>query len=561
MDLSSNLPDASRPARNVHWLVFAGVFAIAMAFAAYTQHAWEDYYITYRVSKNLATGHGLVYSVGERVHAFTSPLNVLLPAVLSVLTGNTSDPLVLWLFRTVSSALLAGAAVLLYESARNNALSRLATVVLIGMFAFDAKIVDFSINGQEIGFMMFFLALALDALTVRSDCTVLKLGLAGAGLMWTRPDGFIYLGALGLGFLLFDAGGPIGQTRQGLLKVFLWAGALTTVLYLPWVLWAWHYFGSPIPHTITAKGLARHLAPVSPRSWFLAVLSSPIGMLRTSAGSTFLPAYALVFGGWHWTVALYGKALACLCVFYWLLPFARPQARAVSFALMLGHFYLSYAASFPFPWYIPSCTILGIFVFAHIVQHVSDLGFSLKDRDERNLRRRLACIRIGAAAVLSAAFLLFLCTAWQLRVQQREIENGTRKQIGLWLRQQAASPADTVFLEPLGYIGFFSQLKMLDTPGLCAPEVVAAEKKLQTTSLAEIIAEVQPDWLVLRPAEADPVRKASPRLLTEAYSTVKVFDASERVASHHWLPGRGYLLFDQKFLVFKRNKGHKNNSE
>jgi len=284
-------------------------------------------------------------------------------------------------------------------------------------------------------------------------------------------------------------------------------------------------------------------------------------MLRTSAGSTFLPAYALVFGGWHWTVALYGKALACLCVFYWLLPFARPQARAVSFALMLGHFYLSYAASFPFPWYVPSCTILGIFVFAHIVQRALDLGFSLKARDERNFRPVLACIRVGAASVLSAAFLLFLCTAWQLRVQQREIEDRTRKQIGLWLRQQAASPADTVFLEPLGYIGFFSQLKMLDTPGLCAPEVVAAEKKLQTTSLAEIIAEVKPDWLVLRPAEADPVRKARPRLLTEAYSTVKVFDASERIASHHWLPGRGYLLFDQKFLVFKRNKGDKNNSE
>jgi hypothetical protein len=554
MNPTSNPPDASSPARRARWLIFAGVFALALAFAAFTQHAWEDYYITYRVSKNLATGHGLVYTVGERVHAFTSPLNVLLPAALSILTGNNSDELVLWLFRVVSSALLAGAAVLLYESARNNSLSRLATAVLIGMFAFDAKIVDFSINGQEIAFMMFFLALALHALTVRSDWTVLKLGLAGTGLMWTRPDGFIYLGALGIGFLLFNAGRPNGQSRLGLLKVFLWAGALTTVLYLPWLLWAWHYFGSPIPHTIIAKGLARHLAPVSPHSWFLAVLSSPIEMLRTSAGSTFLPAYALVFGGWHWSVAIYGKALACLCVFYWCLPFARPQARAVSFAFMLGHFYLSYAASFPFPWYVPNCTILGIFVFAHIVQHGLDLAFSLKERDEANFRPLLACAHIGAVSVLSAALLLFLCTAWQLRVQQREIEDGTRKQIGLWLRQHAASPADTVFLEPLGYIGFYSQLKMLDTPGLCAPQVVAAEKKLQTTSLAKVIAEVQPDWLVLRPVEADPVRKAMPRLLTETYSTVKVFDASERVAAYHWLPGRGYLLFDQKFIVLKHDR-------
>jgi len=98
-------------------------------------------------------------------------------------------------------------------------------------------------------------------------------------------------------------------------------------------------------------------------------------------------------------------------------------------------------------------------------------------------------------------------------------------------------------------------LKMLDTPGLCAPEVVAAERKLQTTSLAKVIPELQPDWLVLRPAEADPIRQAAPGLLTRDFSEVKVFDASDRVASYRWLPGRGYLLFDQKFIVFKRNKG------
>src|SRR5208283_5830403 len=114
MNPLSKPPDTSRPERKVRWLIFAGVFALALAFAAYTQHAWEDYYITYRVSKNLATGHGLVYTVGERVHAFTSPLNVLIPAGLSLLTGNRSDELALWLFRMVSSALLAGAAVLLY---------------------------------------------------------------------------------------------------------------------------------------------------------------------------------------------------------------------------------------------------------------------------------------------------------------------------------------------------------------------------------------------------------------------------------------------------------------
>jgi hypothetical protein len=556
MSLLSNSSDPSSSARRARWLIFAGVFAIAMAFAAFTQHAWEDYYITYRVSKNLATGHGLVYTVGQRVHAFTSPLNVLLPAALSMLTGNTSDQLVLWLFRVISSALLAGAAVLLYESARNNSLSRLATAVLIGMFAFDAKIVDFSINGQEIAFMMFFLALALHALTVRSDWAILKLGLAGAGLMWTRPDGFIYFGALGIGFLLFDAGRLIGQSRMGLLKVFLWAGALTTVLYLPWLLWAWHYFGSPIPHTIIAKGQLKAASAIDPVKRFLHCLGFPFGMLvgRTSVAATFLPANALLFGGWHWTVVLFGKTLACLCGLYWCVPRGRPQGRAASFAFMVGHFYLSCIAAYAAAWYLPACAILGIFAFAHIIQHGLDLALSVPIPGSSQARHASTCVRAIAATVVLATLLLMLCSAYQLRAQQREIEEGTRKQIGFWLRDHAASVRDSVFLEPLGYIGYFSQLKMLDTPGLCAPEVVAAEKRFKSTSLSKVIPEVHPDWLVLRPTEADRLQRAVPGLLTEAYSAVKEFDASERIASYRWLPGRAYLRYDEKFIVFKRNR-------
>ena len=71
--------------------------------------------------------------------------------------------------------------------------------------------------------------------------------------------------------------------------------------------------------------------------------------------------------------------------------------------------------------------------------------------------------------------------------------------------------------------------------------------------LSKVIPEVHPDWLVLRPAEADRVRSAAPGLLTETYSAVKTFDASERIASYKWLPGRAYLRYDEKFIVFKRN--------
>jgi hypothetical protein len=429
------------------------------------------------------------------------------------------------------------------------------------MVGLDAKIVDFSINGQEAGFMVFFLALALHTLTVRSDWAVLKLGLAGGGLMWTRPDGFIYLGALGFGFVLFNAGRGIGQTRLGLLKILLCAAALTTGIYLPWLLWAWHYYGSPVPHTIIAKSLLRIGSPLKPGALFMDLLTFPWTMLRgaTSAADTFLPTYASSFEGWHGSVMLYAKCLACACALYWLLPLGRPQARAASFAFLLSQFYLSFIAAYPAPWYMPTSTVLAVFVFAHLTQDGLDLALWLKHKKRMGARLLAVCIRGLAAVVLSATLALLLCSAYQARVQQQVIEEGNRKPIGLWLRQQAASPSDTVYLEPLGYIGFFSQLKMLDSPGLCAPEVVAAEKRLASTSGADIIPDLWPDWLVLRPMEASRIYDANPRLLTEAYSVAKFFDVSERLAAYRWLPGRGYLAYDEKFVVFRRTPGRRTN--
>ncbi len=540
-------------------MVFAGVFAFALCFAAYTRHAWEDYYITYRVSKNLATGHGLVYTVGERVHAFTSPLNVLLPAALSVITGNTSDEIVLWLFRVLCCSLLGAAAVLLLDGARKSSLTLGAAGFLVAMFGLDTKIVDFSINGQEIAFMMFFLALALNALSAPSRWTGVKLGLAWAGLMWTRPDGFVYFGAVALGFLLFDAGRSIGESRLDLLKVFLCASAITTVLYLPWVLWAWHYYGSPIPHTLTAKGYVLRYLPSAQKSSFkpgfvlLSILAFPFRMLLggTAADQTFMPIYS-VFGGWPHAALLWSKWLSCLCALYWLLPFGRPQGRAVSFAFMLSLLYLTDAPDFPRPWYLPNAAILGIFVLTHVVQQSFDFARALKDKWAPLSRPLTNLVRVGAAASLSITLLVTAASAYELRVQQREIEEGNRKQIGLWLRQHAASTADTVFLEPLGYIGFFSQLKMLDYPGICAPEVMAVVRKFRSGNYVNIIAELRPDWLVLRPWEVAEVEQTIP--LTRLYDRVKTFDASERLKSYRCLPGRGYLAVDQTFLVFRRNK-------
>ena len=59
--------------RRPSWLIFVTVMAIPLLYAAYTGHTWEDFFINYRVSTNLARGNDLVYTPGERVQVFTIP--------------------------------------------------------------------------------------------------------------------------------------------------------------------------------------------------------------------------------------------------------------------------------------------------------------------------------------------------------------------------------------------------------------------------------------------------------------------------------------------------------
>jgi len=533
--------------RKIYLLVFCVVFLISISFALYTQHSWEDWYITYRASKNLATGKGLVYTVGQRTHSFTSPLGTLLPALLSRITKNSSDELVLWLLRIIGCSLLGISAVLLLKIAKEISFKVLPAIFLIAMFGIESKIIDFSINGMETAFMIFFLVFTLYVLIVPSRHPLLYIGLSWAGLMWTRPDSFVYFLGIALGYLLFIPKMPTIKNRLALLRFFLGAGIVMLLLYLPWVIWAWHYFGTCIPHTIIAKKLmAPHV------HLFNIIFTFPL-RYDSSLDAVFMPA-AYELGGWGTVPILFSRPLVLLCAFYWCFPFARREARAVSFAIWIGCIYFSIVGVAP--WYVASVTLLSILVLSYIIQQIAICLHFLKGVLESNFFRR---VKVSIYGVISLLFcvnlILFVSSAFLMRLRQKIIERGNRTQIGLWLKENADSPFDAVFLEPLGYIGFYSQLKMLDFPGLASPEVVAARKKLGTDSFAQLIVELKPDWLVLRPEEIEDIKHQMPALLIIFYRPAKVFDVSQKVTRYAYLPGHHYLEYDQTFTVFKKIPG------
>src|SRR6185295_2100971 len=99
--LTSDPTVADRPHATAWWktfltdrwgLVAFGIAAclVGLGYSLYTQQIWEDALITLRHSENLSNGQGLTYNPGERVHGFTSPINVLLLTLCHLVTGQTS---------------------------------------------------------------------------------------------------------------------------------------------------------------------------------------------------------------------------------------------------------------------------------------------------------------------------------------------------------------------------------------------------------------------------------------------------------------------------------------
>jgi hypothetical protein len=103
--------------------------------------------------------------------------------------------------------------------------------------------------------------------------------------------------------------------------------------------------------------------------------------------------------------------------------------------------------------------------------------------------------------------LLAIALAWHLKAISHDIsaaqrlEDTVRKPIGFWLRDHA-SRDERLALEPIGYIGYYSQLPVLDIIGLISPGVLPSYDPNVPNPLLDIVRRFKPDLLLLRPAEA-----------------------------------------------------------
>ena len=522
-------PYSTRSDRTLGWILIIA-FVVPLAFALFTNHVWEDYYITFRASKNLAEGHGLVFQIGERLHTFTSPLGVLLPALLSWLTK--SDAATLWLFRLISCAAFSGAAGLMWTTLRDHSVSPAARWIAILFLLGNPASVDFTINGMETGLLLYFGMMTFAEIMRPDGPRAGILGIALAGLMWTRPDAFVPGGAMILAALIFT--GTTGRRfdRKSLGSIGR-ALLLAAVIYGPWFAWAWWYYGTPVPHTILAK--ANGAPAISMASY---LFTAPFNYLTGTSvmGWLFKPVY-YAFGGWPSAMLHLCTILAIIAGFSWIIPKLNRVGRAASLTVFIGSFYLQ--AISIFPWYTPIW--LSVAALALGCGAEAALGLLAIDSWQRRL------LRSAIVSVIVIQFATLGLSAWQMRQQQHIIEEGNRREIGYWLAANAKT-TDTVMLECLGYIGYYSQLRMIDYPGLSSKAVVDARKE-HKLNFVGMIGFFKPDWIVLRRAE---YWLCNEQGALADYEITQAWDAREQIDAVEFLPGRGYLACDAIFLILKR---------
>ena len=508
---------------------------IPLGYVLITNHIWEDFFITFKHSKNLAEGNGLVYHPGERVHGFTSVFNTLLPAFFYWLTGMTSYLPALWLYRIVSIFMYVAAGLFILRFLnKDKDTSNISLVFFALYYLFVTKTIVFATNGQEAGFFVFFVIVPL-LLAYQSVLNNWKLiGILWAGLMYTRPDGFVYIIAMSLSVLFITS----DDKKATLISLFK-AGLVCGAIYLPWFIFAWMYYGSPVPHTITAKSIYAINLPKHP----IYVLSGIIYSAPMVFSKIFLPIYP-EFGGWPYWIRLFAFFAGLFSTIYWLLPHKDRLGKYLSLFFFFILMYLNLVSSFGvmFSWYLTAIETLGIIILSRGIFYFFHIIFK---REEIALPVSVA---VNILILIAFTTMLF-STTLQMKVQQEVVENGQRMKIGQWLKEHA-DPGDSVFLEPLGYIGYFSGLKMYDFPGLVSPETVRICKESNSSDGSMLIEKLRPDWLVLREKEIIAVNINKINKMN--YSHVATFDVRKEILKNREVMGLNYLLFDSYFFIYKR---------
>lgn len=491
-------PDSGRaPQRWMLALPWLLVLLLTGLNLAYVQRMVvnDDAYITYRVARNLANGLGPVFNPGERVLSITTPGYMLLLAASSVWSQDFEALALVW----NGLALVALGGLLIDASRagdgpRSPPLAALAAAVAVAVTLANPLLS--AAVGMETPLYLAAL-LAVFAAYRRAwqqpagaQRWLLATAAAAAAAFLLRPDGLL-------------AGLVVGVHWLAARRRIPWAAlALGLLLALPWVLFAWSYYGSPLPNTLAAKisqGLPDRTGQWGQQLWSEGqgwIRSNPLAALLAAAGI----ALALRLGG---APASPGRQVRRLMLVWAGLYIAAHVALRVR-----GYFW----------YYVPLLPVLGLLAgdgAAGVVRWLAR-----QPGPAWRIARPLAVAALVAALFWPTAAAVGDLTAPEPPGQRQMAYQRT----GLLLRdlcQQSGS--EPVGMTEIGILGYVSDCQVLDFSGLLQPEI--AHLRLPVAEkMAWAIQAHAPPLLVLAGASGYPVELASQPWFVQRYEQVDIQD-------------------------------------
>lgn len=399
------------------FIAYVAALAFRITLFSKTGYTADDALIIFRYAENLAAGHGFVYNLGERVLGTTTPLYTLLLAGLlkikincfvgGLILNNLADLTTAWVLLQ------------LFRS-EQGPLSWLPAV----LFLFSPESLQWSLSGMETQLYIAFIFLAFYFASTESWSVAF---LFAAITVLTRVDGIAVLGVLVVAYLLRYAKLPA-------LPLVIFAVAV-----LPWTLFAYFYFGSPIPNSAAAK-FALSGSNIAAAFWN--ILFRGFLHLHTLG----IPVLILAILG---TRFIWKERKPLLPVALWTWGYA------LSYTIAAGPMH---------PWYYAP------FYAGYLVIAFHGILFLL-GRYPKLMATRTFFSAIAICIILLLSYYRLL----SIQRQQMQLA-GTNRAVGEWA--QAHTPEDSVLaVKDIGYIGYYSRRKILDLAGLVSPECIPFRAK------------------------------------------------------------------------------------
>ncbi len=380
----------------------------------------DDQFILYRYIDNIAAGHGFVYNLGQRVLGSTTPLFTLIASVLKILLPFAATPDIV---ATLNIVLVSFSAVVFYRLAKMLLPEHWSLfVVLVYVFNLARTIPE----GMETPLFLLTVLLFLVALFKKQYYTS---SVWLALTLLTRPDAGL------IAMLTFC----YWWSERGFKKALQYT-ATCILVAVPWLVFAYAYFGSIVPQSLATK---LHSGDIYYQSAWQATKVQLAHLSRVYWGKLFDPnniGLQTVINLFPLLFLTAVAAIRWLFTKFWIL-FAIPVVYFASFAI---------SNPIVFPWYLSQMEPFWILL--------SGVGLMYVCRWIKNNWLVYALLIIVAIGPL---------TGWAHLVTT--YDRGSKQDyfdIAQYLNEQNIQPTDTVGIADIGIVGYATKAEVIDFIGL-----------------------------------------------------------------------------------------------